>query len=143
MSLNVFCSCGASGGASHINLPDHLCLLDKTWHTGFDFPPLSFEKFFHPENSGELSQMNSAVTIVLRTNNAFSCLYILGLLTQDEFHYMQTSLIFIVNLCREVFTQTQIFLCSENWTHAPVSPQPILRRSSLFFSLLFCLLSSP
>lgn len=42
MSLNVFCSCGPSGGPIQINLPDHLCLLDKTWHIGFLISPASY-----------------------------------------------------------------------------------------------------
>lgn len=42
MSLNVFCSCGPSGGPIQINLPDLLCLLDKTWHIGF-YSPSAFK----------------------------------------------------------------------------------------------------
>lgn len=42
MSLNVFCSCGASGRPIQINLPGYLCLLDKTWHIGF-YSPSAFK----------------------------------------------------------------------------------------------------
>lgn len=38
VSLNAFCSCGASGGPVQVDLSDHLCLLDKTWHIGFYTP---------------------------------------------------------------------------------------------------------
>lgn len=50
MSLNVFCSCGPSGGPIQINLPDHLCLLDKTWHIGFfNLPASSLETYRCPD----------------------------------------------------------------------------------------------
>ncbi len=159
MSLNVFCSCGPSGGPIQINLPDHLCLLDKTWHIGF-YSPSAFRTLprdfgcYHRLTINRLWQNSCPLTkpvpkpLPLKTGAVF----FLNSKNEIFFRYMKISLIFIkfnesLQTVREFFTwvplQSNIFLPSEIWIHAPVSPPPTLRRSSLFFSLFFCLLSSP
>lgn len=145
MSLNVFCSCGASGGAIHINLPDHLCLLDKTWHTGFDFP-LAFKicppwKAVTDEFSCDNSSVNQRRLLSSLNIGASYARWVL--LSVDLSRIYNVEQIFANNKRERGFHSNANFLFSENWTHALVSPQPILRHSSLFFSLLFCLLSSP
>lgn len=67
MSLNVFCSCGPSGRPIQINLPDCLCLLDKTWHIGFFIPSQLF-KFCYLERFWFLSDYSLAVTKFLPTD---------------------------------------------------------------------------
>lgn len=153
MSLNVFCSCGPSGEPIQINLPDHLCLLDKTWHIGLYSPAAFNQKILLPN---EISDAYHRLSFQQLWQN--SCPLIKPVpkpfknwgyffLNKNNFFFFGFHNALSWSLARDnerVFHKRKLyFLSSEIWIHAPVSPPPTLRRSSLFFSLFFCLLSSP